>query len=498
MLLNASRLRPGAVITCDLCVVGAGPAGLTAASWFARSRAAETGTRPHVVMLEGNPDEASELMAPAAESNRRGIGVLHRRWSTTSQHRYLGTVGGWLAEARPDYLTSSRLRGFGGTSQVWSGWWLPLRETDFSRPFGTDGSQWPIDADDLLPYYRAVHDELGLGPFCYDELDSTLPVGASLSIRTILVSRVDFGTRLRAALTRSPNIVVYFDANVTGLRTSGGAGDRSVEEVVVRADGGSGEFVVRATNVVLAAGALENARLLMLSELGRNSHLGHHFREHPYVWTAARIDVGQDWRRTHPLYCGDLPVPFSENVGRVAALVDDDATSRKLGTGSFRAVLGGGQGVPGTISLCWEQSCGRGSRAFLDADSPPDDLGLPRLRIEPEVTDTDRHTGSRALADVLAALAELGIKPIEVPPLAADPWTWRQPGRVTAGNHPMGVTRMAMSPADGVADPYCRVFGSSNLYLTGSGLFPRGGHANPTLTIVALAARLGAHLSSAR
>jgi choline dehydrogenase-like flavoprotein len=54
----------------------------------------------------------------------------------------------------------------------------------------------------------------------------------------------------------------------------------------------------------------------------------------------------------------------------------------------------------------------------------------------------------------------------------------------------MGTTRMAHSPAEGVVDTDCRVHGIANLYVAGSSVFPCAGHANPTLTLVALCLRL--------
>jgi hypothetical protein len=53
---------------------------------------------------------------------------------------------------------------------------------------------------------------------------------------------------------------------------------------------------------------------------------------------------------------------------------------------------------------------------------------------------------------------------------------------------------MASRPEDGVVDTDCRVFGIENLYVAGASVFPTGGHANPMMTIVALAIRLGEHL----
>jgi choline dehydrogenase-like flavoprotein len=64
------------------------------------------------------------------------------------------------------------------------------------------------------------------------------------------------------------------------------------------------------------------------------------------------------------------------------------------------------------------------------------------------------------------------------------------------GGHTMGTTRMGASRADSVCDAQLRVHGYANLYLAGSSVFPTGGAINPTLTIVALSYRLGAHLET--
>ncbi len=63
------------------------------------------------------------------------------------------------------------------------------------------------------------------------------------------------------------------------------------------------------------------------------------------------------------------------------------------------------------------------------------------------------------------------------------------------GWHHMGGTRMAESPASGVVDRNCKVFGVANLYVGGSSVFVTGGYANPTYTIVQLALRLADHLA---
>jgi choline dehydrogenase-like flavoprotein len=67
----------------------------------------------------------------------------------------------------------------------------------------------------------------------------------------------------------------------------------------------------------------------------------------------------------------------------------------------------------------------------------------------------------------------------------------------STGWHHMGTTRMSTDAADGVVDPDARLFELENLYVAGSSVFPSSaGWANPTLTLIALALRLGDHLAS--
>jgi len=66
--------------------------------------------------------------------------------------------------------------------------------------------------------------------------------------------------------------------------------------------------------------------------------------------------------------------------------------------------------------------------------------------------------------------------------------------KIESSCHHIGTTRMHPDPKQGVVDQNCRVHGISNLHVAGSSVFPTSGHANPTLTIVALALRLADHL----
>ena len=73
-------------------------------------------------------------------------------------------------------------------------------------------------------------------------------------------------------------------------------------------------------------------------------------------------------------------------------------------------------------------------------------------------------------------------------------WDGGQPRMITGTHHHLGGTRMSGDDRSGVVDADCRVHGSANVFVAGSSVFPTGGSVNPTLSIVALALRLGTHL----
>jgi choline dehydrogenase-like flavoprotein len=118
-----------------------------------------------------------------------------------------------------------------------------------------------------------------------------------------------------------------------------------------------------------------------------------------------------------------------------------------------------------------------------------DRLGLPHLvldwRIGDEVVDSMRRL--RGLLAERVAAAGLG-------QIEGDD----EEIQFSDASHHMGTTRMSDDPRTGVVDRDCRVHGIDNLYLAGSSVFPTAGHANPTLSALALTHRLAAHLEERR
>jgi len=148
-----------------------------------------------------------------------------------------------------------------------------------------------------------------------------------------------------------------------------------------------------------------------------------------------------------------------------------------------------------------EQAPNPASRVLLGAER--DALGMRRANLDWQLNAQDTHT-----LQVLARTLDTEFTRLRIGAVRRAPWLEElADGAVTAwpvdpstGNHPiggyhhMGTTRMSGDPTTGVVDADCRVHNYANLYVAGSSVFPTGGWANPTLTILALTHRLGQHL----
>jgi choline dehydrogenase-like flavoprotein len=138
-----------------------------------------------------------------------------------------------------------------------------------------------------------------------------------------------------------------------------------------------------------------------------------------------------------------------------------------------------------------EQAPNPESRVFLNGER--DAQGMPRIALDWRLTELDKRSLLRTHKILAEELGRTGIGRLQI-----QPWLQEASGgwsdELSGGYHPMGTTRMADDPRRGVVDRDGRVHGIANLYVAGSSVFPTGGSANPTLTIVALALRLAEHL----
>jgi len=145
-----------------------------------------------------------------------------------------------------------------------------------------------------------------------------------------------------------------------------------------------------------------------------------------------------------------------------------------------------------TIYTRCEQAPNPDSRVVLIDEV--DRLGLQRIGLDWRLTELDKHTIRTATEILAREMGRQGLGRVKLSEwlLNDDHTDWGK--ELTGGAHHMSSTRMADDPKQGVVEKDCRVQGLEKLYMAGSSVFPTGGFANPTLTIVELALRLAQHL----
>ena len=147
-----------------------------------------------------------------------------------------------------------------------------------------------------------------------------------------------------------------------------------------------------------------------------------------------------------------------------------------------------------------EQAPNPASRVVLSGKR--DAFGSPQIALDWRFSDVDKRSLQVLMRTLDSELQRLSLGRAEPSPwLEEESVPWEMDPLISnhpvGGYHHMGTTRMATSPREGVVDENCRVHGLENLYVAGSSVFPTGGWANPTLTILALTLRLGDHLTRA-
>lgn len=559
MAIHDIRQNEHSSLNADVCIIGSGPAGLSIAAQF-------IGTNIKICVLESgglSPDPADERLS-AFES----VGV----------QRVEGT----------------RRRAFGGTSWAWTGQCGVMDEIDYQARPWVPFSGWPISSDDVAPYLERAGRLLGLGPVVTERnwrevirragdlntWDHQLLQAAlfqfsresqesSEGARTFALKKVEggnnlgslqhagapqavnFGTMYRQEFERSENIKVLLHANATEIHTS--ENSKKVRSVTVRSTTGS-TLTVNSKVVVLAAGGIDNARLLLASRsnspcgLGNaRGMVGRFLADHPMALAAVyngegsrefRRQLGHRWldaggnrhlyqcglrinpelqRREELLNCAFHLVEYGETIpsvvraGRFLRSLKNEGFTSQTSVDLFElardpvGLLKGGYdryvarqptlSKPDTVAVCCvvEQQLDADSRVLLS--DVQDELGMPQARIDWRVADADFHTAKRATQILIAEMRRVGLPLPELQPwLSEGPDEFR--AQVHDMAHPMCSTRMSGDPSTGTVDLNCQVHGVDGLYVAGSSTFSTPGYMNPTLMIVALSLRLSDHIKN--
>jgi hypothetical protein len=117
-----------------------------------------------------------------------------------------------------------------------------------------------------------------------------------------------------------------------------------------------------------------------------------------------------------------------------------------------------------------------------------DALGMPLSKINWKISDREMQTVRRLSQVLCQELKRMGLSQPTLANWLEDKVNWQ--ANFTDRAHPIGTTRIAENPKEGVVNANCQVHGVEGLFIAGSSVFPTTGHANPTLMIVAMSIRL--------
>lgn len=513
----------------EVCIVGAGAAGGIMALELARR-----GVR--VVVLESGPRH---------DFGRRGEYVrryLRREnpWRTPLPALDRQTVSGTV----PYFLEGRRARGVGGSTLHWEGYSLRLHTDDFRlRSLYGIADDWPIAYEDLDPYYGRAEQTLGVAgaaddpwashrstpfplpafPFSYSDglfMSACRSLGIAFHAMPQARNSVAYGGRSACRACGTCQVCptgAKASTDLTHVPAAEATGNALIvtEATVLRLEiGPSGEVRaalyarpdrveqrVAARVFVVAAGAVETARLLLLSSsqacpdglANRSGLVGKFFMSHPSVEVTGR--AGQ---KVHPYRIG-----FSTAMSRQFATGRDRAARgaflleflNSAGPTPDRVALASGQwgealrrqvreefGRSVGIRIYCEQLPDRANAVSLNSrvrdhfGSPVPDLRYGVGTYERRALDEAKEVAGR----IFAAMGAIDV----------------QSSDLLFAAHQIGTHRMGLDPRTSVVDPDLRAHDVPNLYLVGSGCFVTASASPPTLTIAALAIRAAEHIAT--
>jgi len=538
MLIDARTLTGEKTLRADICIAGAGIAGIA----LARE-------------LIGGPFSVCLLESGGLEPDRLTQSLY---WGENAGHPYFE-------------LDTARASGFGGSSNRWSvplggsrlGVRLrPLDGIDFEKRSWVPYSGWPFGRSELDPYYARANEVCKAGPFDYEtesweepETGTRLPF-LNGKVKTSIFQfgpREHFYREYRDEIAAAGNFMTYLNANVMEIEKDP-VSDK-VSSIHAATLNGK-KMRIAAKIFVLAMGGIEIPRLMLISNRRRKEGLGNQnglvgrfFMEHPHLWSGYYMPNTQVLPRT-ALYSirkvKDTPVmgklALHEDVLRAEGLLNYCVSIHKrilpmwsspeLGPGreSLKAIGSGLKtgspknlgahlsnllkdsrgitravyrktrdylGIPPDrwsrkivvfhLNHMMEQAPNPMSRVMLSEEK--DLLGRRRPKLNWQLTPLEARTITRAQEILDGEMRKAGLGRLHIEFKGE-----KVPEDLHGGWHHMGTTRMHTDAKRGVVDAHCRVHGTSNLYIAGPSVFPTCGYANPVLTAIALALRLGDHL----
>lgn len=487
MIRNGKDIPDGTVVQTQVCIIGSGPAGITAA-WYLQKAGLQ------VTLIEGSRDYRDQDMQAS--------------WPDKTL-LYTGTADGLFKTNEPQFLVRpnnqystgawERERIFGGTSAHWGGQSRPLDPITFQKRPGFPG--WPITRADLDPYYAQaaafckLHGDDFSAEYWAEVLGAEVPhlTGFDTEMYQYLGPNFrDFATRTFDGITIGESSVdVILNASLLDIdHAQGTVGSLCVASMDDQTPPQKAtQFAIKADIFVLACGAVGNAHQLLLSNAG-NEHdqVGRYFMCHPLSQNGvihikkSYLTDAQDRLMGGNTLAGLRPVHWQDENGvTVSGRFSPNAKQQlALGIGSCWFWGGGGQ-------YYFEMAPNPDSRVTL-ADTVDKVFGQPQVHITWALGDRDEATYTQSVRLFKTAVNSLG-GDIYTPL----PWKDVKSQLIVNGHH-IGTTRMSSDPSQGVVDANLKVHSLANLYVAGSSVFASTGISNPTFTIITLSIRLAEHL----
>lgn len=529
MIISKEQLINGQTLNADVCIIGGGPAAISVALSFISSAY-------KVIVVTGGD------------------------WCQTKGNRnlYKGEVWPLNSHEQPEKM---RRRQFGGGSAVWAGRCVPFDPIDFKyRPWVQD-SGWPVSYEDMLPYYHRSAEICQIGAFLFEAQDvfptRQREIIPGLDNQDFVSNRlerysspINFAKAYKEQLEQSSNIQVLLDCHALNLQMLQGA--ENVTNLVVAA--GTARINVAAGRYVLAAGGIENARLLLASSneyfptgIGnQHDNVGRYYMTHiagTYlkVNPANRQHILFDYEQDKlGIFCRRrwwipeqaqedrellnmifyLSYPeIPEAAKNPLSFAVRSAVKQITEVTGFRRFLRRQIQAKGKIPEGLERIYNIGLPALLPSKKSKywglffSAEHVPNRESRISLSQTQKDAFGMPRVEVHVAFKEIDVESlVQAHNLFAERFRQKKAGEILYSEegfrqylqqrlenfnsyaHQMGTTRMSEDPRTGVVDRNAKVYGLENLFVAGSSTFPTGGHANPTVTVVAQALMLADHL----
>jgi len=481
-------------VVFDVCIIGSGPAGAVLGA-----KLVEAGKK--VLMIESGLNPYQSEYDPRIEE--------------VDKYDYVGDL---------DYpLSASRMRALGGTSNLWTGRCSRFHPIDFeNNAFTPPGMDWPVKYDELEKYlqeseeiFRVRGDELSK---FHAPRKSDLPISEKKDISGLRELMGSIGVTIDSSPTSTspaedgpvrvardfiPSFLINQNAHLLSGVTVTKLNSDSAGNITSASIGNfeKEESVIQAKQFVVACGAVESARLLLLSKseshpngLGNNfDNVGRYFNEHPNIGFNGKIEhnlstlsPAYELARCHQFY-DQLKKEGSGSALMVLTqswVFPQDLKDWSIGgiIEKTKRMFGRLANADLQIGATLEMYPDKDNRVKL-SESKTDLFGSPTAELHMKFTEQDKNTIQKTKDVIMSLYEKLDAKDIEEFPIS---WS----------HHHIGGCCMGNDPKTSVVDANLKVHGVSNLYVASSGTFVTGGAAHPTLTISAISLRLAEHLKN--